>query len=99
AAMGAAWGAAWGAARDAAWVAAMDAAMDAAMGAARDAARDAAWGAGAQNTGLQDDATLKLIAIESKILKALEMGLGFFFPMKDKLILVPVPKMKIVDNR
>ncbi len=69
-----------------------DAARDAAWGAAWGAARDAAWGAGAVNTGLRDEATLKFISIEAPLLEALEAGLGFFFPMRDILILVPTPK-------
>ena len=84
----AAWGAAWDAARDAAWDAAWGAAWDAAWGAAWDAAR----GAAVINTGLKDTATRKYIVIETEILKALENGLSWYFPMKDKLILIPLPK-------
>jgi hypothetical protein len=107
AARGAAWGAAWDAARGAARGAARDAAWDAARGAARGAAwgaaRGAAWGAargiGALNTGLKDEATLKYVEIDMEIFKALENGLGFFFPMKDKLVLVPTPRMIIAGDR
>ena len=90
AARGAAWNAAWDAAWGAAW--------DAAWGAARGAAWDAAWGAAATNTGLKDSATLKFIAIESKLLKALESGLMALFPMQDKLILVPMPKLRVQNG-
>ncbi len=106
AARGAAWDAARGAAWDAAWGAAWDAALDAARGAARDAAldaargaaRDAAWGAALRNTGLKDSATLKFIEVTTQDLKALENGLGFYFPMRDKLILVPMPRMIMNDQ-
>jgi hypothetical protein len=40
---------------------------------------------------------LKYAEIELEMLQALENGLGFYFPMKDKLILVPTPRM-IISN-
>jgi len=90
--------AAWDAARGAAWDAAWDAARGAAWDAAWDAARGAARGAAARNTGLTDAATLKWIKVSEQELIALEGGLGYFFPMKDKLILVPMPRMIMVGE-
>ena len=98
AAWDAAWDAAWGAAWDAAWDAARGAAWGAAWDAAWGAAWDAAWGAACLNTNLKNEKILKFIAIENWILKALENGLGWYFPMKDKLILVPMPKLRINEN-
>ena len=83
------------AARGAAWVAA---ALVAARDAAWDVAGDVARGEAARNTGLTDDATLKWIEISERELIALENGLGYFFPMKDKLILVPMPRMIMVGD-
>ena len=99
-------GAAWDAALDAAWGAAWDAARGAARGAAWDAARDAArgaawdaaWGAAAANN-IDIPECRKLVAIERNLLRALENGLGFFFPMQDKLILVPVPKLRLNEQK
>ncbi len=71
---------------------------DAAWGAAWDAARDAAWGAASINTGLKDVATKKYIAVENETLKALENGLSWYFPMKDKLVLVPIPKFSFDEE-
>jgi len=111
AARDAARGAAWGAARDAAWGAARGAAWDAARGAAWDAARDAARGAardaarGAANTvgalyALPDDPEVqKFVQIEMEMFKALENGLGIYFPMKEKLILAPIPRMIMQGER
>lgn len=59
----------------------------------------AARGAGAINTGLKDERIIKYIAIETEMLKALENGLGIFFPMKDKLVLVPFPEMQIDERK
>jgi len=95
----AAWGAAWDAARGAAWGAARGAARDAARDAAWDAAWDAARDAASRNTGLTDEATIKWIQISDQELKALENGLGYFFPMRDKLILVPMPRMILNGDR
>jgi len=83
-----------GAARDAARGAAGDAAWDAARG----AARDATWDAAAINTGLKDPATIKFIQIETKLLEALENGLGWFFPMRDQLVIVPFPELKLDEQ-
>ena len=102
-----AWGAAWGAARgaardaarDAAWGAARDAAWDTARGAAWDTAWDAAWDAAAVNTGLKDAAIIKYVAIETQTLKALENGLAWYFPMQDRLILVPLPKFSFDEEQ
>ena len=60
-----------------------------------DAAWGAARGAAATATGLKDKETLRYIKIEGEILKALENGLGWYFPMKDNLILVPFPKVTV----
>ena len=71
----------------------------AAADAARGAAWGAAWDAAAINTGLKDKATLKLIAIETQTLKALENGLAWYFPMQDKLILVPLPEFSFDEEQ
>jgi len=84
-----------GAARDAAW----DAARDAAWGAARGAARDAASAAQFANWHPEEPVILKWITIQTELLKALENGLGFYFPMRDKLILVPIPRMILAAER
>jgi hypothetical protein len=111
AAQDAAWGAARGAARDATWGAAQDATQDAAWGAtqdaawgatwgaARDAAWDAAWGATFLNVAPDDPKVLEFIEISNEELKAMENGLGVFFPMEDRLILVPIPRMIIASER
>lgn len=75
-----------------------DAARDAAWGAARGAAWGAARDAAAANIGLKDKAVIKYIAIEMEMLKAMEAGLGWYFPMKDKLILVPLPEFRVDDK-
>lgn len=69
--------------------------LEEAYKAARNAAWDAARGAATINTNLTDEKTLKFISIELPLLEALENGLGFFFPMQDKLILVPCPKITV----
>jgi len=100
AARGAAWDTAWGAAWDTAWGAARDAARGAARGAAWDTAWGAAWAAAIQNAGLDKDPKVaKFIALEAKLLQALEAGLGWFFPMQDQLLLVPMPQLKVSDER
>jgi len=103
AARDAAWGAAWGAAWDAVWGAARGAARGAAWGAARDAAWDAAWDAARDaavlNTGLKDSASLRFLALEMEMLRALENGLGWYFPMKNKLILIPIPKIAVDERK
>lgn len=106
AARDAAWDAAQDASRGAAWGAARDASRNASQDASRGAAWDAAWGAAqgaaqdaaSLNTGLSDAATLKWIDVSQEELKALENGLGFFFPMQDKLILVPMPRIIMENN-
>ncbi len=50
---------------------------------------DIGYGIGAINTGLNDTNVAKLIALDSHMMKAAECGLGIYFPLKDKIILVP----------
>jgi len=110
----AAWDAArvatWDAAWDAAWVAARVAARDstrvATWVATRDAARvatwDAAWGAALANVEMDDNLVVtRFFEIEMEMLKAFEAGLDIYFPMQDKLILVPTPRFQVemIDNR
>ncbi len=93
--------------RDGDWEAARRAARGAARGAVRGAVKRGAWngawdavwhaamGAASLNTGLKDGETLRWVKVATQELKALESGLGYFFPRRDKLILVPLPRMII----
>jgi len=91
---------AWDTARDTAWDTTRAAAWGAARGAAWDTAWGAAWAAAIQNAGLDKDPKVaKFIALEAKLLQALEAGLGWFFPMQDQLLLVPMPQLKVSDER
>src|SRR3990167_583310 len=111
----AAWSAAWSAAESAAWSAAESAAWSAARSAARSAAESAAesaarsaaesaaesaaWSAVYFNTVPKNDAAIKYIEVNEPLLKAVESGLGWFFPMQDQLILVPMPKVLLDTNK
>lgn len=98
-AWGTAWGTAWDTAWNTAWGTAWDAAWDAARGTAWDTAWDAARDAAYLNTGLGGAGISKFIGIQTEMLEALESGLGFYFPMRDKLVLVPMPRMIISRGR
>ena len=82
-----------------AYKAVRSAVRSAAWSAARSAAWSAAWSAVYFNTVPKNDAAIKYIEVNEPLLKAVESGLGWFFPMQDQLILVPMPKVLLDTNK
>ena len=58
----------------------------------------AAWAAAMTNAGSSDPRVLRFGRVESALIPALESGLGWYFPLRESLIVVPRPRMRFRED-